>query len=76
MLYIFGNCRSDSDFVPITQFEKYTNIIPIIGKSDQYNAKGLYEAKMNIVNQAKKNKANFFDVISTIEQINKKELRE
>ena len=76
MLYIFENCRYNKDFFYITQFEKYTNIIPIIGKSDQYNAKGLNEAKINIVNQAKKYKANFFDVISTIEQINKKELRE
>lgn len=70
ILYIFDKCRYEQDFISITQFEKYTNIIPIIGKSDQYNAKGLLEAKMSIVNKAKNIKANFFDVISTIDQIN------
>lgn len=67
LLYFFeGPFCKQNDFNNILKFQKFVNVIPIIGKADNYNEKELREFKCRIINEAALHKIKFFDCESAI----------
>jgi len=56
-------------FLAIKEIQPYTNVIPLLAKGDSFEKPELKKVKSNIVEMAQKQKVEFFDVVSTIDDI-------
>ena len=77
ILFFFdGHHTKEQDFLAIKEFQEFTNVIPLLAKGDSFEKAELKKVKSNIVEQAKTLGAQFFDIVSTINDIQDEKERE
>lgn len=70
VLYFFdGHHPKDQDFHSVRVIQEYSNVIPILAKGDSFTLEELKHVKQKIVKRAKELKVEFFNIRSTLEDI-------
>jgi septin family protein len=70
MLYFFqGHHTKEQDFIAIKEFQKFTNIIPILAKGDEFTPEELKLVKENILKDGNEYQVKFFDIIYAIDKL-------
>ena len=77
VLFFFdGHHPKDQDFQSVKVIQEFTNVIPILAKGDSYTMNELKQVKSKIVQRADQFGIKFFDIRSTLEDIEDKNKRE
>lgn len=77
VFYFFDGHRSkDQDFISVKEFEQYSNVIPILAKSESFTSKELIIAKENLIKSAISHGVKFYDIKSAVEADQKNNQRE
>lgn len=70
LLFFFDSHHTkDQDFYALKEFQEFTNIIPLIGKGDSFEKAELKKVRRSIVQRAFELGVKFFDVVSTLDDI-------
>lgn len=73
VLFFFdGHHPKDQDFVSTKIIQEFTNVIPILAKGDSYTMQELRVVKRTIVERANELDVEFFNIRSTLEDIEDK----
>lgn len=70
VLFFFdGHHPKEQDFYSVKAIQEFTNVIPILAKGDSYTMQELKVVKKTLCDRARELKIDFFDIRSTLEDI-------
>jgi septin family protein len=70
LLFFFDKHRiNEMDLNLVKKFEKFTSVIPILAKGDQFEAREMNEVKLDLITKASDRNIKFYDCKQAIENI-------
>jgi len=67
--FIYGPKPRMIDYLNMKEIQNYANVIPIIGRGDNYSVKSIESTKYEILDYGKKYEIEFFDIRKTLKKL-------